>query len=120
MSHGDYMAQVPQGFRLVAHSAACPTVGICDEERGFYGVQFHPEVNHTVYGSVMLHNFLYEICGAVGDWTMADYKRRAIEEIRAKVGDGKVLLALSGGVIIRSLPGEAVSNQLTVFVGHGA
>ena len=59
MSHGDYMAQVPQGFRLVAHSTACPTVGICDEERGFYGVQFHPEVNHTVYGREMLHNFLY-------------------------------------------------------------
>ena len=123
MSHGDYMAQVPQGFRLVAHSAACPTVGICDEERGFYGVQFHPEVNHTVYGSEMLHNFLYEICGAAGDWTMADYKRRAIEEIRAKVGDGKVLLALSGGVdssVAAALLAEAVGNQLTcVFVDHG-
>ena len=123
MSHGDYMAQVPQGFRLVAHSAACPTVGICDEERGFYGVQFHPEVNHTVYGSELLHNFLYEICGAVGDWTMADYKRRAIEEIRAKVGDGKVLLALSGGVdssVAAALLAEAVGNQLTcVFVDHG-
>ena len=123
MSHGDYMAQVPQGFRLVAHSAACPTVGICDEERGFYGVQFHPEVNHTAYGSEMLHNFLYEICGAVGDWTMADYKRRAIEEIRAKVGDGKVLLALSGGVdssVAAALLAEAVGNQLTcVFVDHG-
>ena len=123
MSHGDYMAQVPQGFRLVAHSAACPTVGICDEERGLYGVQFHPEVNHTVYGSEMLHNFLYEICGAVGDWTMADYKSRAIEEIRAKVGDGKVLLALSGGVdssVAAALLAEAVGNQLTcVFVDHG-
>ncbi len=123
MSHGDYMAQVPQGFRLVAHSAACPTVGICDEERSFYGVQFHPEVNHTVYGSEMLHNFLYEICGAVGDWTMADYKRRAIEEIRAKVGDGKVLLALSGGVdssVAAALLAEAVGKQLTcVFVDHG-
>ena len=123
MSHGDYMAQVPQGFRLVAHSAACPTVGICDEERGFYGVQFHPEVNHTVYGREMLHNFLYEVCGAVGDWTMADYKCRAIEEIRAKVGDGKVLLALSGGVdssVAAALLAEAVGNQLTcVFVDHG-
>lgn len=123
MSHGDYMAQVPQGFRLVAHSAACPTVGICDEERGFYGVQFHPEVNHTVYGHDMLRNFLYEVCGAIGDWTMADYKRRAIEEIRAKVGDGKVLLALSGGVdssVAAALLAEAVGNQLTcVFVDHG-
>ena len=123
MSHGDYMAQVPQGFRLVAHSAACPTVGICDEERSFYGVQFHPEVNHTEYGREMLHNFLYEVCGAVGDWTMADYKRRAIEEIRAKVGDGKVLLALSGGVdssVAAALLAEAVGSQLTcVFVDHG-
>ena len=123
MSHGDYMAQVPQGFRLVAHSAACPTVGICDEERGFYGVQFHPEVNHTEYGREMLHNFLYEVCGAVGDWTMADYKRRAIEEIRAKVGYGKVLLALSGGVdssVAAALLAEAVGSQLTcVFVDHG-
>lgn len=123
MSHGDYMAQVPQGFRLVAHSTACPTVGICDEERGFYGVQFHPEVNHTEYGREMLHNFLYEVCGAVGDWTMADYKRRAIEEIRAKVGDGKVLLALSGGVdssVAAALLAEAVGSQLTcVFVDHG-
>ena len=123
MSHGDYMAQIPQGFRLVAHSAACPTVGICDEERGFYGVQFHPEVNHTEYGREMLHNFLYEVCGAFGDWTMADYKRRAIEEIRAKVGDGKVLLALSGGVdssVAAALLAEAVGSQLTcVFVDHG-
>ena len=123
MSHGDYMAQVPPGFRLVAHSAACPTVGICDEERGFYGVQFHPEVNHTEYGREMLRNFLYEICAAVGDWTMADYKLRAIEDIRAKVGSGKVLLALSGGVdssVAAALLAEAVGSQLTcVFVDHG-
>lgn len=123
MSHGDYMARVPEGFRLVAHSKACPTVGICDEKRKFYGVQFHPEVNHTEYGKDMLRNFLYEICGAVGDWTMADYKRRAIEDIRAKVGDGQVLLALSGGVdssVAAALLAEAVGNQLTcVFVDHG-
>ena len=123
MSHGDYMARVPEGFRLSAHSQACPTVGICDEARKFYGVQFHPEVNHTEYGKQMLRNFLYEICGAVGDWTMADYKRRAIQEIRAKVGEGKVLLALSGGVdssVAAALLAEAVGSQLTcVFVDHG-
>jgi len=123
MSHGDYMARVPAGFRLAAHSQACPTVGICDEERKFYGVQFHPEVNHTEYGKQMLHNFLYEICGAEGNWTMADYKRRAVEEIRAKVGGGKVLLALSGGVdssVAAALLAEAVGSQLTcVFVDHG-
>ena len=123
MSHGDYMAKVPQGFRLVAHSKACPTVGICDEKRRFYGVQFHPEVNHTQYGSQMLRNFLYNICHARGDWTMADYKRRAIESIRSKVGGGKVLLALSGGVdssVAAALLAEAVGSQLTcVFVDHG-
>ena len=123
MSHGDYMAKVPESFRLVAHSAACPTVGICDEARGFYGVQFHPEVNHTEYGQKMLHNFLYEVCGAKGDWTMGDYMRASIESIRAKVGDGKVLLALSGGVdssVAAALLAEAVGNQLTcIFVDHG-
>lgn len=123
MSHGDYMARVPAGFRLAAHSQACPTVGICDEERKFYGVQFHPEVNHTEYGRQMLRNFLYDICGAEGNWTMADYKRRAVEEIRAKVGSGKVLLALSGGVdssVAAALLAEAVGSQLTcVFVDHG-
>ena len=123
MSHGDYMAKVPESFRLVAHSAACPTVGICDETRGFYGVQFHPEVNHTEYGQKMLHNFLYEVCGAKGDWTMGDYMRASIESIRAKVGDGKVLLALSGGVdssVAAALLAEAVGSQLTcIFVDHG-
>ncbi len=123
MSHGDYMAKVPEGFSLVAHSAACPTVGICDEKRRFYGVQFHPEVNHTEYGSGMLRNFLYEICGAVGDWTMSDYKREAIQAVRQKVGGGKVLLALSGGVdssVAAALLAEAVGSQLTcVFVDHG-
>ena len=123
MSHGDYMAKVPDSFRLVAHSDACPTVGICDEARGFYGVQFHPEVNHTEYGQAMLRNFLYEVCGATGDWTMGDFMRKSIEDIRAKVGDGKVLLALSGGVdssVAAALLAEAVGNQLTcIFVDHG-
>ena len=123
MSHGDYMAKVPESFRLVAHSDACPTVGICDEARGFYGVQFHPEVNHTEYGQAMLRNFLYEVCGATGEWTMGDFMRKSIEDIRAKVGDGKVLLALSGGVdssVAAALLAEAVGSQLTcIFVDHG-
>ncbi len=123
MSHGDYMAKVPTGFSLCAHSAACPNVGICDEKRRFYGVQFHPEVNHTEHGREILRNFLYDICGALGDWTMADYKRRAIEDVRAKVGDGRVLLALSGGVdssVAAALLAEAVGSRLTcVFVDHG-
>ena len=99
MSHGDYMAAVPVGFRLAARSAACPTVGICDESRGFYGVQFHPEVSHTEYGSRMLRNFLYEIAGR------------------------RVLLALSGGVdssVAAALLSEAVGTRLNcVFVDHG-
>ena len=123
MSHGDYMAAVPEGFRLAARSAACPSVGICDESRGFYGVQFHPEVSHTEYGSRMLRNFLYEICGAVGDWTMADFRRRAVESLRAKLGGGRVLLALSGGVdssVAAALLSEAVGSRLScVFVDHG-
>ena len=123
MSHGDYMAKVPQGFALVAHTDACPNVAIADEERGFYGVQYHPEVNHTQHGVDMIRNFLYEVCGAVGDWTMEDYKKTAITAIREKVGDGKVLLALSGGVdssVAAALLAEAVGKQLTcVFVDHG-
>ncbi|MCC8182548.1 MAG: glutamine-hydrolyzing GMP synthase, partial [Clostridiales bacterium] len=89
MSHGDYMARVPEGFRLVAHSAACPNVAIADEKRGFYGVQFHPEVNHTENGLRMLYNFLYEVCHAKGDWTMGDYCKTAIAAIREKIGDVK-------------------------------
>ncbi len=123
MSHGDYMEKVPDGFVLAAHSKACPNVAIADEKRGFYGVQYHPEVNHTENGVAMIRNFLYEVCGAAGDWTMDDYKRTAVEAIREKVGGGKVLLALSGGVdssVCAALLAEAVGRQLTcVFVDHG-
>lgn len=123
MSHGDYMAKVPEGFSLAAHTDMCPTAAICDEARGFYGVQYHPEVNHTENGIGMIRNFLYEICGAAGDWTMGDYCKTAIAEIRKQVGAGKVLLALSGGVdssVAAALLAEAVGNQLTcVFVDHG-
>ncbi len=123
MSHGDYMEKVPDGFALAAHSKACPNVAIADVKRGFYGVQYHPEVNHTENGVKMIRNFLYEVCGARGDWTMEDYKRTAIAAIREKVGGGRVLLALSGGVdssVCAALLAEAVGEQLTcVFVDHG-
>jgi GMP synthase (glutamine-hydrolysing) len=123
MSHGDYMAKVPDGFALTAHSDNCPNVAIADEKRGFYGVQYHPEVNHTERGVDMIRNFLYEVCGAAGDWSMGDYCKTAIAAVREKVGDGKVLLALSGGVdssVAAALFAEAVGNQLTcVFVDHG-
>jgi len=123
MSHGDYMEKVPDGFVLAAHSKACPNVAIADVKRGFYGVQYHPEVNHTENGVQMIRNFLYEVCGAKGDWTMGDYKHTAVAAIREKVGNGKVLLALSGGVdssVCAALLAEAVGGQLTcVFVDHG-
>jgi GMP synthase (glutamine-hydrolysing) len=123
MSHGDYMEKVPDGFSLTAHSENCPNVAISDEVRHFYGVQFHPEVNHTENGLQMIRSFLYHVCGAVGDWTMGDYCKTAIASIRKKVGDGKVLLALSGGVdssVAAALLAEAVGKQLTcVFVDHG-
>lgn len=123
MSHSDYMEKVPDGFSLVAHSEKCPNVGICDEKRKFYGVQYHPEVNHTEYGKQMLSNFLYKICKASGNWTMGDFLRRSVDEIRRKVGNGKVLLALSGGVdssVAAALIAEAVGDKLTcVFVDHG-
>lgn len=123
MSHGDYMERIPEGFRLAAHSDKCPNVAICDEKRKIYGVQFHPEVNHTQNGTRMIGNFLYKICQAAGDWTMEGYKNRCIADIRAKVGNGQVLLALSGGVdssVCAALFAEAVGKQLTcVFVDHG-
>ena len=123
MSHGDYMAKVPDGFALVGHTDMCPNAAIADEVRGFYGVQYHPEVNHTENGLGMIRNFLYAVCHAKGDWTMGDYCRTAIASIRETVGDGKVLLALSGGVdssVAAALLAEAVGSQLTcVFVDHG-
>lgn len=123
MSHGDYMEKVPNGFALSARSDKCPNVAIADERRKFYGVQFHPEVNHTENGSTMIKNFLYGICGATGDWSMESYAKTAVAEIRKKVGDKEVLLALSGGVdssVAAALFAEAVGKQLTcVFVDHG-
>ena len=73
MSHGDYMSKVPEGFELVAHSDACPNVAIADEKRGFYGTQYHPEVNHTEHGKDMLRNFLYDVCHVKGDWQMGNF-----------------------------------------------
>ena len=123
MSHGDFIARLPEGFRACAVTEHCPTGAIADEARGFYGVQFHPEVNHTAHGQDMIRNFLYRVCGCTGTWNMGDYMRSSIAAIREKVGSGKVLLALSGGVdssVAAALIAEAVGDQLTcVFVDHG-
>lgn len=123
MSHTDYIEQVPQGFKVTAHTDACPCGAMENAEKKLYAMQYHPEVLHTDNGIQMLHNFLYHVCECKGDWTMGDYKNTAIQSIREKVKDGKVLLALSGGVdssVAAALLAEAVGSQLTcIFVDHG-
>ena len=123
MSHTDYVDQMPEGFSATAYTDSCPTAAMQNQEKKLYGLQFHPEVLHTQNGTQMLHNFLYKICGAQGDWTMGDYAQNTIDAIRKKVGDGKVLLALSGGVdssVAAALLAKAVGPQLTcIFVDHG-
>ena len=124
MSHGDYMSELPENFSLAAHSDACPNAAIADESRKLYGVQFHPEVEHTQYGRDIIHNFLFCVCHAKGDWTMDDFCERTISELKKEIGeDGRVLLALSGGVdssVLAALLARAIGNRLTcVFVDHG-
>lgn len=123
MSHNDRIDVLPDGFKVTAHTDSCPVAAFENSEKKLYGVQFHPEVNHTQNGSDMLHNFLFNACGCTGDWTMSNYAASAIEQIREKVKDGKVLLALSGGVdssVAAALLSKAVGDQLTcIFVDHG-
>ncbi len=123
MSHNDYIKKAPEGFAAIASTAKCPFAALVNDEKKLYGVQFHPEVNHTQQGFEILGNFLYNICHCKGDWTMANYAKTAIAQIREKVGSGKVLLALSGGVdssVACALLSKAVGDQLTcVFVDHG-
>ena len=123
MSHTDYVSKVPEGFTITAHTDNCPAAAMENKEKKLYAVQFHPEVNHTEYGIKMIDSFLKNVCGCTGDWTMSNYAKTAINDIRAKVGDGKVLLALSGGVdssVAAALLAKAVGSQLTcIFVDHG-
>ena len=123
MSHGDKVTTMPPGFKLMASTTSCPIAGIADEERRFYGVQFHPEVTHTVQGRAILDRFVLDLCGAKPDWVMRDYVEDAIASVRAQVGDDEVILGLSGGVdssVAAALIHRAIGDQLTcVFVDHG-
>ena len=123
MSHTDYVSKVPSGFKITAHTPVCPVAGMENVERKLYAVQFHPEVMHSEEGMKMLRGFVYDVCGCTGDWKMADFAKSTIAQIKAKVGKGKVLCALSGGVdssVAAVLLSKAVGEQLTcVFVDHG-
>ncbi|WP_044558868.1 glutamine-hydrolyzing GMP synthase, partial [Azospirillum sp. B4] len=123
MSHGDRVAKLPEGFRIVATSEGAPYAIIADDARRFYAVQFHPEVVHTPHGDALIRNFLFSVSGLSGSWTMAAFKAQAIEKIRAQVGTGKVICGLSGGVdssVAAVLIHEAIGDQLTcIFVDTG-
>ena len=123
MSHFDYISRIAPGFEITAHTADCPVAAAENAEKQLYAIQFHPEVLHTAEGSKMLYNFVRNVCGCAGDWRMDSFVENSIREIREKVGDGKVLLALSGGVdssVAAGLLSKAIGKQLTcVFVDHG-
>ena len=123
MSHGDKVAQMPEGFKVMCSTPSCPIAGMADEARGFYAVQFHPEVTHTVKGREILNRFVLNICGCKPDWVMEDYITEAVETIRREVGTDEVILGLSGGVdssVAAALIHRAIGKQLTcVFVDNG-
>ncbi|MGN8913150.1 glutamine-hydrolyzing GMP synthase [Anaerofustis butyriciformans] len=123
MSHTDYIKKQPEGFKITGHTPVCPVAAMENKEKNLYAVQFHPEVMHTKNGTKMIHNFLYNVCKCKGDWKMDSFVEETIEAIRKKVGNGKVLCALSGGVdssVAAVLLAKAVGKQLTcVFVDHG-
>jgi len=123
MSHNDSCLVCPPGFEIIASSDNCEICAFANEERRLYGVQFHPEVNHTEYCKQFFHNFVYEICGCKGGWSMANLANQLIEEVRAKVGNGRVVAGLSGGVdssVAATLVHKAIGDRLTcIFVDHG-
>lgn len=123
MSHTDMITELGSGFVVTAHSDKCPVAAMENAEKKLYAVQYHPEVTHSIKGQQMLSNFVYDVCGCKGDWKMVDFTRNTIEEIKKRVGDGKVLCALSGGVdssVAAVLLSKAVGKNLTcVFVDHG-
>ena len=123
MSHFDYISKVAPGFEISAHTADCPVAAAENAKKSLYAIQYHPEVLHTVEGTKMLSNFVLGVCGCAGDWKMDAFVENTVKEIREKVGDGRVLLALSGGVdssVAAGLLSRAIGKQLTcVFVDHG-
>ncbi len=123
MSHGDKVTALPPGFKLMASTPSCPIAGMADETRGYYAVQFHPEVTHTLQGKALLTRFVRDIAGCSGDWIMGNYVEEAVARIKAQVGDEEVILGLSGGVdssVAAALIHRAIGDQLTcVFVDHG-
>ncbi len=123
MSHGDRVEQLPPGFKVIAENAATPVAGMADDARGFYGLQFHPEVTHTLQGKAILSRFVHDICGCGHDWNMPDYIDEAVGRIRSEVGGDEVILGLSGGVdssVAAALIHRAIGDQLTcVFVDNG-
>ena len=123
MSHTDYIERAPEGFKIIGHTPVCPVAAMECEDKNLYAVQFHPEVMHTQEGTKMLSNFVYNICNCSGDWKMDSFVEKTIEEIREKVGNGKALCALSGGVdssVAAVMLSKAIGKQLTcVFVDHG-
>ncbi|OPZ58708.1 MAG: GMP synthase (glutamine-hydrolyzing) [Deltaproteobacteria bacterium ADurb.Bin510] len=123
MSHGDHVASIPQGFSIIASTDSCPVGAMENRDKRFYGVQFHPEVVHTPRGKELLHNFLFKIAGCKGDWTMASFIEDSVRSIREQVGDGRVILGLSGGVdssVAAALIDKAIGSQMTaIFVNNG-
>lgn len=123
MSHTDYIASVPEGFRVIANTPVCPVAAMSCPEKKLYATQFHPEVMHTAEGMKMLSNFVYKVCGCHGEWKMSSFVETTIKQLRERIGSGKVLCALSGGVdssVAAVLLSKAIGKQLTcVFVDHG-